>query len=72
LLIISFKKYNCILIFEILEIIYLKLEMSVNLIKSFLEGKPVKSLSFGFEFMERAHNFSLIKKLMLNNIQENK
>ena len=49
--------------------------MSVNLIKSILEGKEIKisnNICIGFEFMERGHNFSLIKKMILNNIDENK
>jgi len=49
--------------------------MSVNILKSYLEGKHVKlpnNISIGFEFMERGHNFSIIKKAIQNNIHENK
>lgn len=49
--------------------------MSVNIIKNFIEGKQVKltnNISIGFEFMERLENFSLIKRLLMNNIDENK
>jgi len=47
----------------------------VNILKSYLEGKHVKlsnKISIAFEFMERAHNFSIIKKAIQNNLQENK
>ncbi len=49
--------------------------MSVNVLKSYLEGKHVKlqtNLSIAFEFMERGHNFSIIKNSIQNNLQENK
>ncbi len=49
--------------------------MSVNLLKSYLEGKQInfqQNITIGFEFMERGHNFSLIKKMIINNLNENK